>query len=45
MLTDPLGFPDIWAIIHSCFALLKYIFLLSCIGWAISATVVKATQK
>jgi len=45
MLTDPLGFPDIWAITHSCFALVKYIFLLSCIGWAVSATITKVTKK
>ncbi len=27
MLTDPLGFPDIWAIAHSCFALVKFILM------------------
>jgi hypothetical protein len=33
MLTDPLGFPDIWAITHSCFALIKYIIMFIGFGW------------
>ncbi|MFX0024074.1 MAG: hypothetical protein ACFE9S_17230 [Candidatus Hermodarchaeota archaeon] len=33
MLTDPLGFPDIWAITHSCFALIKYIVMFIGFGW------------
>ena len=37
MLSDPTGFPDIWAIIHSCFALVKFILLFTCIVWAIVA--------
>ncbi|MFX1451696.1 MAG: hypothetical protein ACFFCM_12680 [Promethearchaeota archaeon] len=27
MLTDPQGFPDAWAITHSCFALVKFILM------------------
>ena len=33
MLTDPLGFPDIWAIIHSFFALIKFIIMFIGFGW------------
>ncbi len=33
MLTDPLGFPDIWAITHSCFALIKYMIMFIGFGW------------
>ena len=36
-LTDPTGFPDAWAIAHSSFALLKWIFLMFAIMWALSA--------
>ena len=32
--TDPLYFPDIWAIIHSWFALVKYILVLIGIFWS-----------
>ncbi|MFX0187362.1 MAG: hypothetical protein ACFE8A_06470 [Candidatus Hodarchaeota archaeon] len=39
MLTDPTGFPDIWALIHSSFALVKMILLFICIGWAIVAAI------
>lgn len=45
MLTDPSGFPDIWAIIHSCFALVKYILLFSCIGWALTTCIVLLVKK
>ena len=44
-LTDPSGFPDIWAIIHSCFALVKYILLLSSIIWAISGALTLLIKK
>ncbi len=33
MLTDPLGFPDIWAITHSFFALIKFIIMCIGFGW------------
>jgi hypothetical protein len=33
MLSDPLGFPDIWAIIHSFFALIKFIIMIIGFGW------------
>jgi hypothetical protein len=33
MLTDPLGFPDIWAITHSIFALIKFIIMFFGFGW------------
>jgi hypothetical protein len=33
MLSDPLGFPDIWAIIHSWFALIKYALMFLGFGW------------
>ena len=40
MLSDPTGFPDIWAIIHSCFALVKFILLFTCIAWAVITALV-----
>ena len=40
MLSNPLGFPDVWAIIHSIFALIKWILLLVCILWIIIALVI-----
>ena len=33
MLTDPLGFPDIWAITHSFFALVKFMIMFIGFGW------------
>ncbi|MHA1885906.1 MAG: hypothetical protein ACW96S_12685, partial [Promethearchaeota archaeon] len=33
MLTDPVGFPDYWAIFHSVFALIKWILLFTIIIW------------
>lgn len=35
MLTDPLSFPDFWAITHSIFALIKWILLFLVIFWII----------
>ena len=32
-LINPLGFPNWWAIAHSCFALVKFILLYSAMGW------------
>jgi len=45
MLTDPSGFPDLWAITHSYFALVKYIFLFICIVWAIVAAIILLIKK
>ena len=46
MLSDPSGFPDIWAIAHSCFALIKLIiyFLIFTI-WTISAVIARVVKK
>jgi len=38
-LTDPLDFPNSWAIAHSCFALAKFIDMFIVIGWLIVAFV------
>jgi len=45
LLTDPSGFPNIWAIIHSCFALVKWIMIFSSIGWAIVAIITRKLKK
>lgn len=45
MLTDPSGFPDGWAITHSCFALVKYILLFACIGWVIVVAITLLIKK
>ena len=37
MATDPSGFPNSWAIIHSVFALTKYIFMITAISWIMIA--------
>lgn len=37
MLTDPQGFPDAWAIAHSCFALVKYLLMGILFIWIILA--------
>ncbi|MFX1556165.1 MAG: hypothetical protein ACFFC9_02835 [Promethearchaeota archaeon] len=39
MLSDPLNFPDVWAIIHSCFALIKYIIMFIGFGWIFIAII------
>jgi hypothetical protein len=46
MLSDPSGFPDIWAITHSCFALVKLIiyFLVFTI-WTIIALITLLVKK
>ncbi len=44
-LTDPLHFPDWWAVAHSCFALVKWIILVIAIGWALAAVVTLRSQK
>lgn len=33
ILSDPLGFPDIWAVTHSYFALVKYFIMFVGFGW------------
>jgi len=45
MLTDPAAFPNSWAINHSCFALIKYILLFTCIGWAFLASIIRVLKK
>jgi hypothetical protein len=39
MLSDPLAFPDVWAVIHSWFALIKYIIMFIGFGWIFIAIV------
>jgi hypothetical protein len=46
MLSDPSGFPDIWAIAHSCFALVKLIiYFLIFTLWTISAVIARLVKK
>lgn len=45
MLTDPSGFPDILAIMHSTFALIKWIILFLSIIWAVLAVIVRIIKK
>jgi len=42
---DPIGFPDMWAISHSVFALIKYILMLIAISWLIIAGVVRIIRR
>jgi hypothetical protein len=44
-LTDPLNFPDWWAVAHSCFALAKWILLYGAIIWYILAIIMEKRQK
>ena len=44
-LTDPLNFPDLWAVAHSCFASVKWIIILVALLWAIIAAIVNWKQK
>jgi len=39
MLSNPLSFPDIWAITHSIFALIKYIIMFIGFGWIFVAII------
>ncbi|MFX0072901.1 MAG: hypothetical protein ACFFAO_17630 [Candidatus Hermodarchaeota archaeon] len=39
MISDPQGFPDIWAVTHSCFALVKFILIYSNFVWIIAAVI------
>ena len=45
MLTDPSGFPAMWALAHSTFALIKWILLFIAIGWALVAVILKILKK
>lgn len=45
MLIDPLNFPDIWAILHSIFALIKWILLPFCILWIVMAFILIKIKK
>ncbi len=45
MLTDPQEFPDIWAIIHSCFALAKFILFGMVFIWIILALISLLVNK
>ncbi len=45
MLSDPQGFPNIWAISHSCFALVKFILLGILITWIIIALIALLIRK
>jgi len=40
ILTDPLGFPNIWVVTHSLIALIKFIFNFSSGFWVIAAVIV-----
>jgi hypothetical protein len=44
-LTNPLSFPDWWAVAHSCFALPKWIILIIAVGWAVAAVVTLRSQR
>jgi hypothetical protein len=37
MASDPSGFPNSWAVVHSIFALIKYILLIIAISWILIA--------
>jgi hypothetical protein len=45
MLNDPQGFPDAWAIIHSCFALVKFTLMGIIIIWIILAVLTLIIKK
>ncbi|TXT65035.1 MAG: conserved membrane protein of unknown function [Promethearchaeota archaeon] len=45
MLVDPLGFPNIIAIIHSVFALIKYVCFIPALGYIIIAGLVQLIKK
>jgi hypothetical protein len=44
-LSDPLGFPNWWAVAHSIFALPKWILLFYAIFWYIASKIVKPNKK
>ena len=45
MLTNPLGFPNIWAIIHSCFALVKFVLIGIIYVWIICAVISRLFKR
>ena len=45
MTTNPSGFPDIWAITHSIFALIKFMLMYITIGWIIIALIIRLAKK
>ncbi len=44
-LANPTGFPDWWAVAHSCFALPKWIILVVALGWAVAAVVTLRSRR
>ena len=44
-LNNPQNFPDIWAIVHSTFALVKYILLITVLLWILSGFIVNLNKK
>ncbi|HEY0088803.1 MAG TPA: hypothetical protein VGB37_08165 [Candidatus Lokiarchaeia archaeon] len=45
MLSDPSNFPDIWAIAHSTFALVKWIIILTAIIYALISLIIKIFKR
>ncbi len=45
MLTEPLTFPNAWAITHSAFALIKWILLFISIAWIIITGIISLIKK
>lgn len=45
MLTDPLGFPNWWAITHSVFALIKWVLLIIVLFWVIIFGIMSIFKK
>ncbi len=44
-LTDPINFPDIWAVLQSSFSIVKWIMIVIALMWAIIASVVLLVKK
>ena len=44
-LTDPLNFPDIWAIFQSTFSVVKWVLIIVALMWAIIAVITKLVKK
>jgi hypothetical protein len=45
MLTDPLAFPDYWAVTHSIFALIKWILLMIVISWIVLLGIISLFKR
>ena len=45
MLSDPIGFPNYWAISHSVFALIKWILLFTAIPWILTVWIYSIIKK